>query len=887
MQLQQIELGQVGTFSRPVRVDGIRPGLNVLAGANELGKSTILRALSALFLEAHRSAKQSIRELRPYAGGAPHVSCRFELGGAQWLLEKQYLSAHRALLQGGQAGESFQGADAENRLGRLLGEAGDLQSSLPLLWVPQGEAFDVPKPSGAARQTIGQVLASQAETTAGIGAAQGVLEAVEAELGLLVTSTGRVKKGGAMDRLQREAAELVDALAGARQREMDAEARVAHLAELQTLERELTDPQTAEAIGEQIAEHEARMRTAHDARGKLKHLNERIAFLESQKAQRAATLLRHDEDVAALHALAAEMTAADGTLAALAVSMQTLDGTLASHAERIEVLAGQERDLAGKLNVARKFSEAAGQRARLATLIDQKARLDALKREIESVDAALAEFNWPEGTFEAVRTTSARLEQLQARLEAGAPRLRVRYLPGRSSGLRIDGTDLEDAAELIIGAPTTLEIEAVGAVEITPAGGDASAVLEEERATYADALVDGLAAMGAADLPNAEVRAAARQELTQQRALLTAEYRALAPDGQDEIAGEIEMLRSAVGDDAAASVERGSRDDASAGSIEQLDRALTDVVQQKTAALQAREAARDERSALDMQRAGLAGQLVQSRSRRDELERQFAQSDGAAALRVTLAGHVETTEAELNQAARERIAVREVALSDEVLAELEQRLAALGAQRQGRGERLATVREEMRLTEGMLARDFEDGPGERVADLEARLRETEKRLAATQTRVAALGMLSEELDRQATRRRNEISKPLGDRLQVLAGHVWPESQLSLTAELGVDGLVRGGQVELPSAVSAGTREQVAVLARLAYAGMIADGAEAVPLILDDPLVFSDDNRLGALFHALADAARFHQIVILTCHARAFEPLISDFGATRLSVVEAG
>ena len=74
---------------------------------------------------------------------------------------------------------------------------------------------------------------------------------------------------------------------------------------------------------------------------------------------------------------------------------------------------------------------------------------------------------------------------------------------------------------------------------------------------------------------------------------------------------------------------------------------------------------------------------------------------------------------------------------------------------------------------------------------------------------------------------------------------------------------------------------MAVLARLAYADMLATPGGTAPIILDDPFVYSDDGRLDKLFDVIADAATRHQVIVLTCHARAFEPLVTRHGARRL------
>jgi len=60
-----------------------------------------------------------------------------------------------------------------------------------------------------------------------------------------------------------------------------------------------------------------------------------------------------------------------------------------------------------------------------------------------------------------------------------------------------------------------------------------------------------------------------------------------------------------------------------------------------------------------------------------------------------------------------------------------------------------------------------------------------------------------------------------------------------------------------------------VLVRLAMGAMICDRAQPVPIILDDALVFSDDDRIEQMFDALNRAGLKQQVIVLTCRTRAF------------------
>ncbi len=71
---------------------------------------------------------------------------------------------------------------------------------------------------------------------------------------------------------------------------------------------------------------------------------------------------------------------------------------------------------------------------------------------------------------------------------------------------------------------------------------------------------------------------------------------------------------------------------------------------------------------------------------------------------------------------------------------------------------------------------------------------------------------------------------------------------------------------LDAALSAGARDQVGLALRLGICEYLARGGEKLPLLLDDPLATSDDDRAASLLGALAEVARAgHQVVVLTCH----------------------
>jgi len=97
-------------------------------------------------------------------------------------------------------------------------------------------------------------------------------------------------------------------------------------------------------------------------------------------------------------------------------------------------------------------------------------------------------------------------------------------------------------------------------------------------------------------------------------------------------------------------------------------------------------------------------------------------------------------------------------------------------------------------------------------------------------------------------------------------------------------LTRDGQPEPLEILSGGTAEQIAILTRLAFARLFARSGQTVPIILDDALVHSDDDRIEAMFTALHRVARDQQILVLTCRQRAFASLGGTKAEVRITAV---
>jgi len=106
------------------------------------------------------------------------------------------------------------------------------------------------------------------------------------------------------------------------------------------------------------------------------------------------------------------------------------------------------------------------------------------------------------------------------------------------------------------------------------------------------------------------------------------------------------------------------------------------------------------------------------------------------------------------------------------------------------------------------------------------------------------------------------------------------AEIAIDENLHIVGVVRkDGYEEAFHHLSVGTQEQIAVLVRLAFAEMLVEQGHPATVVLDDALVFSDDQRMGRMFDILNVVAQQVQIVVFTCREQLFEGV----GGHRLSL----
>ncbi|MEA2078430.1 MAG: AAA family ATPase, partial [Pseudomonadota bacterium] len=166
MWLKSVEMSRFRQFRAAVEVRDLAPGLNVIAGDNEEGKSTLLQAIRAALFDKYTSSVADA--YRPYRESvSPRVGLVFEFDGVEYRLDKVFSRKKdgEATLNASD-GRRWEGPQAEEFVAELLGfsyaprggSKAEHQGLAGLLWVEQARAFEEVTLSDQSRRQLHTVF---------------------------------------------------------------------------------------------------------------------------------------------------------------------------------------------------------------------------------------------------------------------------------------------------------------------------------------------------------------------------------------------------------------------------------------------------------------------------------------------------------------------------------------------------------------------------------------------------------------------------------------------------------------------------------------------------------------------------------------------------------
>ena len=926
MRLSSIRMEGVGAFRSAVEISDLGPGLNVLAAPNETGKSTLFRGAYALITEKRGIASQKLPPDLVSGEKEPAIiAAEFEIDGVRWQLMRRFHSRPSAALTRAGSTESYRNEDVNTKLAELIAGGRNLEQILPLTWVGQGKSFDWYQPDEDVQSELKRTFVNEAAAVTGQGDLGVVRKRVAERLDTLIgkpAPSGERSRNAAgalvpkaktqLRALQEHVRDLgiqVDELrvvrdqgdtfradrlkAVARQAELDCDGEDARLANALAVQTEAIRTAGGARAAWEAAKSKVNLKEhAHNEAVKAVEMLDQLARDTAEMQELGVQAHERRALAGAMRAVVQDLEAErQNAVAVLNRAEAQAEAQAATEAERVQVTAARERAVEQLADLESNLVKAAELDQQIATVretITGNPAAPDVNRKLTAIETELAGLNAAAG--------------------AEAPRVRVRYTDSSSAPFQVDGAPLADGAVLSPTRRITIEVPGLGAIEIEPALTADSQARDERLLGLAQQRDDHLKELGVADEDEARQRAEERAAAANALQGLQAKREALSQNGFDltEEARHALQGRLEACDERLAELVVACTED---------DQPVVDVRQARATLNSATEAYRDKVQALALcereiergddrlevltkscaeARESLPAEIVAGLPELDH-----ASQDDFAAPALRMQDRLATAATDLELAKDTATEHAKACQSQETIASWQKEIASLEALIEQRRAERGALREQIAHLDGQLERL--GGPRSVKEELETLaddLEEAKAAVARTEVEAEGLCLLEKELAQEMRQAQKSVIGPFVEKITALATpvlelsrpdaiHLAPDlANISVrrnatTAVAGTWGKPTRSPDRSRPGLSGGTREQIALIARLAAADQLRRSGITLPIVLDDALVFSDDQRRQKMFEMLADIASRHQVVVLTCHQSSFAPLIKDHGASVL------
>ena len=866
MRFKAVEVSRFRQFRAAVGLHDLAPGLNVIAGDNEEGKSTLLQAIRAALFDKYTSSVADV--YRPYGESvSPRVGLVFEINGVEYRLDKVF-----SRKKDGEAtlvasdGRRWEGPQAEEFLAGLLGfgyaprgaSKPEHQGLAGLLWVDQVRAFEEVTLSDQSRRQLHTVF--DAEMGELLGGEHG--EALHRRIGELRDAyfDKRDKPRGDYRQFQEKQSRLAERLQQARLDLQDYEHKTDQLEKRQAALRTYLEDRALEKAQAKLRDATHKHTRVQALVNQVEGGSQKLGLTEAeQKAARMAWETRSK--------LLQERQQAQAALTAAREGLVKREMEVEPARQAVDELKGGIAT--GKENKA--MQETRLRRARdtgkLTRLTAEKADLDARLKQARAAAAARCRCQTQR---DAIRVTADSLDALrriehdralaEVRLHAAATRVDHRLQP--SAPVRLAGEPIRGEGSILVTETSALEVDGVGTFTIHPGGEDLDR-LHAQVQEHAQTLRNRLAELDAGDIGAAERALNTRQALDSEAREHKARLGGLAPHGLgglEERLASIDTQRRvllaklgegaiASGDAVALERELGELADTIAALEAELVERQRLFTERREAVVEADAGARSMQA--HAQALAVAMETARKASSEDKLAAALADADRAVQLgEQQLAALKRTLEAEN---------------PDTVILEVERCERVLS---QVRGD-IARLEGEVNDLSVELNALGQRGLAEELAQVESDYAAVQRELSHIEAQALAVDLLYRTLDAALRSAKEALAQPVIARLAPYLRQLIPGAEPSISEDMVLTGIRRESSAEPFADLSIGTREQLAVLVRLAYADLLSEQGIPVTVILDDALVNSDDERRDRMKAILFQAAKRYQVLVLTCHEREY------------------
>lgn len=852
------------------------PGVTVVEGPNEVGKSSIAEAVRLVRDYKATSSNKDIRSIQPVGRDVgPEVVLTLTTGPYELEYRKRWLKRPVTELHvRAPKPEELSGDSAHDRFRAILEETLDLDL-LVALEVQQGQSLaqaDLAR-IPALRRTLGSSGEQGSDHDA-------LMEAVESEFLRYFTAGGRPT--GEFRRAQEELGSAQDELRSLERSSAELDGFVDRRAHLGTVVDDLVG-RLAEAREDlKVRESDAR------------HLEERTQAVTALARAVADARIRCDraqEAVDRRHSLTAAVGTRIGDVRDAAERLEVLEARRDAaekdfHEAEARAAACREAEAAAR-EASRRASDALARRREeqeLADLRDRVVRARAARERLRAARSELDVATVDQDTVETLVGLDNAVLVAQRTRDAAAALVTVRSLGDQQ--VLVDGVALVGGTERSTRVHDSLGIEVPGIARVEITAGETPGELDRGLSDARAELSEALSTAGVSTIGQARDIARRRSAAEAEVGRATEDLgNALGDDDLEAVEQRLSDLTARLGDpegtggdtEATTAEPPSSTEELKAGA-ESARAAEEEAAAALAAAGKALDRARDARDA-EAGKVLVASTEVESARReltrlQEDLEAERARADDA-----TLRGELEeaTRERDLRQGEADAARAALEATDPDTVALLLDNARRLV---DSTDADLRSTREEITGLETLIDDRLSRGIGSAHEEAAARVEVATATCGRLARDAAAARLLRETMVRQRDLAQQRYVAPFTERIEQLGRVVFGRDfRVGITPELAIESRTLGGRTVPFSSLSAGAREQLALIGRLACAQLVA-ADEGAPVILDDTLGFSDPARLRSVAAVLGAVGSTTQVIVLTCQPERFAG-IGGAGVVRL------
>jgi DNA repair exonuclease SbcCD ATPase subunit len=878
MLIRSLAVEGIGRFAQAAHVAGFNQGVNVLAAGNEVGKSTLFKAIRTCLFCRHDSKAQEIRDLASEGSQLPAtVQLSFDQNDHAYVIRKSFLRSPSATLTEDGI-ETARGKEADEAVWDILGLRPGSGRTLDdgafgLLWVGQGASFAAPVPGSGASNLLNAAIESEVGALVGGERARQVLDGLNLELRRYLTNSEQhPKSDGPLGRAIAETERWREAEAQLERKFAALETQFGELADRRRRHAELTDPVATEELTQQLAGARSDLTEAHAA-------DQQIRRHDAEEAAAKRTLEGAAQRLGQYRELTARI---DANRQAEATCAHEASALLAREQEARKAAARTQEQTTGVEKSLQALSRREQQIEKLATATMRAQRKDELSRQLRTVEQAAKELTETDAQLGQIRikpkivedldALDRQIASLDAQLSGAAAQLAVEVKPEALGRVRIGGHRAKVSYSAPVLAPVTIALADAAVVTVTPAAHprqEKRQELDHERSTL-------LKSVGVTTVTEAHALLSKRHHLEAERRAVLTQLKAFKIESDPTPAiGKLKLTLAEI--DAAIKTALAESQRQSLPSTKELEEERLRLAQER-ATLEARrdnfEAARvQQQDALETALRARSGAESKLEMLRKALAEDLALCPDAdrAARHAVLVTDIATAEAAHRTARATLEALRLTAPDAAEIERRQMRCERLEQSLANRHEKLRQLEHEIGHLRGQIQTAGGEGVGEALAAAQEQRLLAEREYARIEERVSTLRLLRDTVAECLKEGQEHFYAPVRRHLRPFLHDLFPGAELELGEGFAITGIKRE-RAEAFTRLSDGTQEQIAVLVRLAMGAMLAERGMPAPIILDDALVYCDDDRIERMFDALSRAGKQQQIIVLTCRLRSFGPL---------------